>query len=228
MSNEKNKIVIDKVTDLLSIPFTNLNSAKLSDFSGKYYEEIYNQALQIEKGEEYKQTSDEQSISDDDYSLNDEENTNNEENTNDEPSYKMTYNENRYVTQNNNNNNNIRKITFKMVYETIFGEEIGILGNLPVLGNWKKDDIFYLKWNEGNVWIGSIDYNDFSSKEGFEFKCVISFNRTVKNWESGDNNKIEFSKLYQDLIRSKRGKFNKFNYEYNDRSQELIIFCNWS
>ena len=225
MSNEKNKIVIDKVTDLLSIPFTNLNSAKLSDFSGKYYEEIYNQALQIEKGEEYKETNDEQSISDDDYSLNDEENTNNEENTNDEPSYKMTYNENRYVTQ---NNNNIRKITFQMVYETIFGEEIGILGNLPVLGNWKKDDIFYLKWNEGNVWIGSIDYNDFSSKEGFEFKCVISFNRTVKNWESGDNNKIEFSKLYQDLIRSKRGKFNKFNYEYNDRSQELIIFCNWS
>jgi hypothetical protein len=219
MSNEKNKIVIDKVTDLLSIPFTNLNSAKLSDFSGKYYEEIYNQALQIEKGEEYKQTSDEQSISDDDYSLND------EENTNDEPSYKMTYNENRYVTQ---NNNNVRKITFQMVYETIFGEEIGILGNLPVLGNWKKDDIFYLKWNEGNKWIGSIDYNDFSSKEGFEFKCVISFNRTVKNWESGDNNKIEFSKLYQDLIRSKRGKFNKFNYEYNDRSQELIIFCNWS
>jgi hypothetical protein len=225
MSNEKNKIVIDKVTDLLSIPFTNLNSAKLSDFSGKYYEEIYNQALQIEKGEEYKETNDEQSISDDDYSLNDEENTNNEENTNDEPSYKMTYNENRYVTQ---NNNNIRKITFQMVYETIFGEEIGILGNLPVLGNWKKDDIFYLKWNEGNKWIGSIDYNDFSSKEGFEFKCVISFNRTVKNWESGDNNKIEFSKLYQDLIRSKRGKFNKFNYEYNDRSQELIIFCNWS
>jgi hypothetical protein len=225
MSNEKNKIVIDKVTDLLSIPFTNLNSAKLSDFSGKYYEEIYNQALQIEKGEEYKETNDEQSISDDDYSLNDEENTNNEENTNDEPSYKMTYNENRYVTQ---NNNNVRKITFQMVYETIFGEEIGILGNLPVLGNWKKDDIFYLKWNEGNKWIGSIDYNDFSSKEGFEFKCVISFNRTVKNWESGDNNKIEFSKLYQDLIRSKRGKFNKFNYEYNDRSQELIIFCNWS
>ena len=225
MSNEKNKIVIDKVTDLLSIPFTNLNSAKLSDFSGKYYEEIYNQALQIEKGEEYKETNDEQSISDDDYSLNDEENTNNEENTNDEPSYKMTYNENRYVTQ---NNNNVRKITFQMVYETIFGEEIGILGNLPVLGNWKKDDIFYLKWNEGNVWIGSIDYNDFSSKEGFEFKCVISFNRTVKNWESGDNNKIEFSKLYQDLIRSKKGKFNKFNYEYNDRSQELIIFCNWS
>jgi hypothetical protein len=225
MSNEKNKIVIDKVTDLLSIPFTNLNSAKLSDFSGKYYEEIYNQALQIEKGEEYKETNDEQSISDDDYSLNDEENTNNEENTNDEPSYKMTYNENRYVTQ---NNNNVRKITFQMVYETIFGEEIGILGNLPVLGNWKKDDIFYLKWNEGNKWIGSIDYNDFSSKEGFEFKCVISFNRTVKNWESGDNNKIEFSKLYQDLIRSKKGKFNKFNYEYNDRSQELIIFCNWS
>ena len=224
MSNEENKIVIDKVTDLLSIPFTNLNSAKLSDFSGKYYEEIYNQALQIEKGEEYKQTSDEQSISDDNYSLNDEENTNNEE-TNDEPSYKVSYNENRYISQ---NNNNIRKITFQMVYETIFGEEIGILGNLSVLGNWKKDNIFYLKWHEGNKWIGSIDYNDFSSKEGFEFKCVISFNRTVKNWESGDNNKIEFSKLYQDLIRSKRGKFNKFNYEYNDRSQELIIFCNWS
>ena len=224
MSNEENKIVIDKVTDLLSIPFTHLNSAKLSDFSGKYYEEIYNQALQIEKGEEYKHTGDEQSISDENYSF-DEENTNNEE-TNDEASDRVSINENRYISQ--NNNNNIRKITFHLVYNTIFGEEIGILGNLQVLGNWKNNDIFYLKWHEGNKWIGSIDYNDFSSKEGFEFKCVISFNRTVKKWESGDNNKVEFSKLYQDLIRNKKGKLNKFKYEYNDRAQELVIFCDWS
>ena len=55
--------------------------------------EYYNQALQIEKGEEYKETNDEQSISDDDYSLNDEDKTLSINNTFIEPgNYKILIN----------------------------------------------------------------------------------------------------------------------------------------
>ncbi len=145
---------------------------------------------------------------------------------------KSIYNNKNNYNYNNNNikyisNNNIRKITFHIIYNTIFGEEVGILGNLNIFGNWKKDKIFYLKWHEGNKWIGSINYNDFNIKEVFEYKFVISYHKNVKKWESGENNKIDLIKLYQDLIKNKKGKFNKFKYEYNDKSQELLIYCKW-
>ena len=215
---ESNKIVINKMTDLIRIPYSKLIEAKLTDLTGKYYEEIYNEALKIEKGEYKNYNKEELSISDDDDSSFIEDEKKNENN-------------NSNINNNNNikyiSNNNIRKITFHIIYNTIFGEEVGILGNLNIFGNWKKDKIFYLKWHEGNRWIGSINYNDFNIKEQFEYKFVISYHKNVKKWESGENNKIDLIKLYQDLIKNKKGKFNKFKYEYNDKSQELLIYCKW-
>ena len=215
---EDNKIVINKMTDLIRIPYSKLIEAKLTDLTGKYYEEIYNEALKIEKGEYKNYNKEDLSISDDDSSFIEDEKKNDNNNSN--------------INNNNNNiknksNNNIKKITFHINYITKFGEEVGILGNLNIFGNWKKDKIFYLKWHEGNKWIGSINYNDFNIKEVFEYKFVISYHKNVKKWESGENNKIDLIKLYQDLIKNKKGKFNKFKYEYNDKSQELLIYCKW-
>ena len=213
---EDNKIVINKMTDLIRIPYSKLIDAKLTDLTGKYYEEIYNEALKIEKGEYKNYNKEDLSISDDDSSFIEDEKKNDNNNSN--------------INYNNNikkSNNNIKKITFHINYITKFGEEVGILGNLNIFGNWKKDKIFYLKWHEGNKWIGSINYNDFNIKEVFEYKFVISYHKNVKKWESGENNKIDLIKLYQDLIKNKKGKFNKFKYEYNDKSQELLIYCKW-
>ena len=229
---EDNKIVINKMTDLIRIPYSKLIEAKLTDLTGKYYEEIYNEALKIEKGEYKNFNKEDLSISDDDDSsfIDDEKkNDNNNSNINNNNN---NNNNIKNISNNNNNikyisNNNIRKITFHIIYNTIFGEEVGILGNLNIFGNWKKDKIFYLKWHEGNKWIGSINYNDFNIKEVFEYKFVISYHKIVKKWESGENNKIDLIKLYQDLIKNKKGKFNKFKYEYNDKSQELLIYCKW-
>ena len=224
---EDNKIVINKMTDLIRIPYSKLIDAKLTDLTGKYYEEIYNEALKIEKGEYKNFNKEDLSISDDDdSSFIDDEKKNDNNNSN------INNNNIKNISNNNNNikyisNNNIRKITFHIIYNTIFGEEVGILGNLNIFGNWKKDKIFYLKWHEGNKWIGSINYNDFNIKEVFEYKFVISYHKNVKKWESGENNKIDLIKLYQDLIKNKKGKFNKFKYEYNDKSQELLIYCKW-
>jgi len=221
---EENKIVINKMTDLIQIPYSKLIDAKLTDLTGKYYEEIYNEALRIEKGEYKNYDKDDLSISDDD------DNSFFEDEKKIEP---INTNINIHINNNINNkvnyisNNNVRKITFIIIYNTIFGEEVGILGNINIFGNWKKDKIFYLKWHEGNKWIGSINYNDFNIKEVFEYKFVISYHKNVKKWESGENNKIDLIKLYQDLIKNKKGKFNKFKYEYNDKSQELLIYCKW-
>jgi hypothetical protein len=221
---EENKIVINKMTDLIQIPYSKLIDAKLTDLTGKYYEEIYNEALRIEKGEYKNYDKDDLSISDDD------DNSFFEDEKKIEP---INTNINIHINNNINNkvnyisNNNVRKITFIIIYNTIFGEEVGILGNINIFGNWKKDKIFYLKWHEGNKWIGSINYNDFNIKEVFEYKFVISYHKKVKKWEGGENNKIDLIKLYQDLIKNKKGKFNKFKYEYNDKTQELLVYCKW-
>ena len=127
---EDNKIVINKMTDLIRIPYSKLIDAKLTDLTGKYYEEIYNEALKIEKGEYKNYNKEDLSISDDDSSFIEDEKKNDNNNSN------INNNKNNYNYNNNNikyiSNNNIRKITFHIIYNTIFGEEVGILGNLNI------------------------------------------------------------------------------------------------
>lgn len=125
---------------------------------------------------------------------------------------------------NNNENIEIKKITFSLKYDTTFGEEIGILGSIPNLGNWNQNEIFYLKWNTGNIWTGEINSETNPFKD-FEFKFVISSNRNVKKWESGDNNKVIFDKLISEIKYKKKGFFNKYEYMYD--KGELYIKCKW-
>ncbi len=32
------------------------------------------------------------------------------------------------------------------------GESLAVLGNIPQLGNWKKEIIYPLKWTSGHIW----------------------------------------------------------------------------
>jgi hypothetical protein len=134
----------------------------------------------------------------------------------------------------NNNEKNIsskfndiklNKIIFSIKYDTRFGEEVGILGSIPILGNWKQNDIFYLKWNNGNIWTGEILIEKIPMD--FEFKFVISFNRYVKKWEAGDNNKVTFEKLLNEIKYKKNGYFNKYEYRYDSAKGELLLLCRW-
>ena len=51
-------------------------------------------------------------------------------------------------------NSMIKKIIFNINYTTTFGEEMGILGSLPILGNWDENKAFKLIWSNGHVWKG--------------------------------------------------------------------------
>ena len=46
---DNDKIVIDKSFDLLKLSFTQMKSSKLSDFTGNYFNELYEEALKIEQ-----------------------------------------------------------------------------------------------------------------------------------------------------------------------------------
>ena len=82
-------------------------------------------------------------------------NQNTPENSNSMPFY---YSLNTNINEFNSNDIIIRinKIIFSIIYDTTFGEEVGILGSMPNLGNWNQTGIFYLKWNNGNIWMGEI------------------------------------------------------------------------
>jgi hypothetical protein len=260
------KIIIDNVTDLLKTPFSKLNNTKLSNFSGKYYEEIYQEALRVERGEINQQLQKIQQNND--FFNNNNNQINNNQNINQDEDFfennsisNQNNNNNTFINnlnqnQNINNNNNIRineninnnmrmnnnlnndrmsedsqsdltlqKVTFEIVYPTVFGEEIGILGSGESLGNWKQDKVIKLKWNKGNIWKGSIPINEYNLSD-FEFKFVLLSNNKIKQWESGGNNIVNFNNIYQEVVKRRNGKFSKYNYEYLD--DELVLKCKWT
>ena len=263
--NKDDKVVIENLTDLLKIPFSKLNNTKLSNFSGKYYEEIYQEALKVERGEIQQNQNNNQnniqnlnnqnlnfnnnnqnnfenddnffenSISSENNNMND--NMHNNNNNNNNMNNRMNNNMNNRINNNINNDRmsdvsenysqglTLQKVTFEIVYPTVFGEEIGILGSGNSLGNWNQDKVIKLKWNKGNIWKGSISINEDNLYD-FEFKFVLLFNDKIKKWESGANNIVNFNKIYREVIQRRKGTFNKYNYEYFD--DELVLKCKWS
>jgi len=120
----------------------------------------------------------------------------------------------------------IRKIIFNIYYNTIFGQEIGISGSNEQLGNWDKNQILYLNWSEGNKWEGEL-YLDENNLEDFEFKFVLCQNKNIIFWEPGENNNVYFSSLINEIKEYPKGRYNKYQYEYNREDGELLIKCKW-
>ena len=124
------------------------------------------------------------------------------------------------------NNIIVNKIIFSIKYDTSFGEEVGVLGSIEKLGNWDQSGIFYLNWNRGNIWTGEIEMNS-NPLIDFEFKFVISSNRYVKRWENGNNNKVNFDKLVNEIKYKKNGFFDKYEYRYDSAKGQLYLKCKW-
>ena len=120
----------------------------------------------------------------------------------------------------------INKIIFSINYNSIFGEEVAILGSLSKLGLWKLNGALKLKWSEGNVWIGEINIEDEDWKN-FEFKFIVIEKGIIKRWEQGENNLINFDELIKNILSNKIGRYNKYKYEYNKNEATLYIKCHW-
>ena len=81
-----------------------------------------------------------------------------------------------------------------------------------------KKKFFKLNCCNEKIWKGTIDYNN--NYKNFEFKFVLLSNNNVIKFQDGENNKFEI-----DNLKEKRGKYNRYEYEYiND---ELILKCKW-
>ena len=138
----------------------------------------------------------------------------------------FSMNNNNYFNSINNyaSSYSIRKIIFIIYYNTIFGQEIAISGSNDKLGNWDKNKLFYLEWNKGNKWVGELDIEKF---EDFEFKFVLCSNKKIISWEPGENNNVYFNDLFNEIKDYPKGKYNKYQYEYNRSNAELVLNCEW-
>ena len=124
----------------------------------------------------------------------------------------------------NSQNITLKKITFQIKHLTKYGEEVGISGSIPSLGDWNIKKILYLRWTNGNEWIGSVNIYEIND---FEFKLVVLRKGKVKNWELGSNNKINVNELLKEVKYRSNGKYGKFNYEFNINTNELKLLYNW-
>ena len=120
----------------------------------------------------------------------------------------------------------LKKIIFYLTYNSVFGEEVGIVGSSEILGNWEESSAKNMKWNKGNIWIREIELGTADLID-FEFKFVILENNKIKKWESGNNNIVNFTGLMNEFQSSTHGRYNKYEYDYNQSDGVLKIKCNW-
>ena len=255
------KIVLNKKEDLNKISFSDLKNAKIFDFSGDYFNFIYEKALSMEKNPEEKESlmtfdetrkdSDEiqnktksKNISIKKKKKKEKENDNNNNIINNNINNNVYFSQENYNIYNNNNNTSksikikkefkINKITFQMTYNTQPGEDLGVIGAIPELGNWDQNRALRMSWNNGNVWKASINYN-FKREKEFEFKFIFIQNGRVKKWEDGNNRKLGFSQL-KDIIEPniKEEYFVEFknidnkDIIYDHKEGILTIICCWN
>jgi hypothetical protein len=122
---------------------------------------------------------------------------------------------------------NLKKINFVINYVTSYGEEVGVIGSIPLLGNWDENKAIKLKWYNGHIWKGGI-YVSSDYFRDFEFKFVILQDNKVKKWEPGDNNVFNYNIMVNQIKNRRNGFYNKYNYDYNVNNGELTFNCKWN
>ena len=218
------KIVLNKKDDLNKVSFTDLKNAKLSDFSGEYFNFIYEKALNMEQQNPEEKESltifnDTPKYDDENQNklktknINIKKKKKKESETNDNNKIiknninnNSDFNQENYNISNNNKTKSVKtkkqfkinKIIFQMKYNTQPGEDLGVIGSIVELGTWEQNRALRMSWNEGNIWKACINYN-FEREKEFEFKFIFIQNGLVKKWEDGNNRKLGFSQL-KDII----------------------------
>mmetsp|Transcript_12506 Transcript_12506/g.13711 ORF Transcript_12506/g.13711 Transcript_12506/m.13711 type:complete len:370 (-) Transcript_12506:187-1296(-) len=79
------------------------------------------------------------------------------------------------------------KVEFKVPYQTDFGQNVYVIGNIPELGNWKVAGAVKLKWHDGHIWKTIVPI----SSRKFEYKYMVTDHQDFTRWEIGDNRPAE-------------------------------------
>ncbi|KAH8583500.1 starch binding domain-containing [Cryptosporidium sp. chipmunk genotype I] len=85
-------------------------------------------------------------------------------------------------------------IKFGVKFETKFGQELKVVGNIVELGNWNVENGLTMKWTEGSFWTASVKVVPNSRVENIEYKYVLTNGSyTAHIWEPGKNHSVQIS-----------------------------------
>ena len=223
------KIVLNKKEDLNKISFTDLKNAKLSDFSGDYYNFIYETALNIEQqnpeekeslmifsntkneDEESPNKTRSENVSIKKKKKKERENTdNNNKIINNNINNNLYFSQENYNTFNNNTIKSKAKIpkskkvfkVNKITFQMNYNTKPG--EDLGVIGSVSElgnwDQNRALRMSWNDGNIWKASINyNFEREKEFEFKFIFIENGRVKRWEDGNNRKLGFNQL-KDII----------------------------
>ena len=199
----------ENLNDFLQKPFTEINKEKLAKYYENYFQNLYNEILDKER-KVYEKTEMKPYIKDD--------------NEGEKVKKSNDILLNNFENINLNNIIYLSKVSFVIKCDTKMSGSIGILGNLDIFGNWNQNDInkiFKLNWNEGNIWKNSIIMKE--NIKDFIFKFIILNNNNNIIWQKEENIKVNFSELYNEVKKNKKGKYQNYKYKYINKELILIF-----
>ena len=121
----------------------------------------------------------------------------------------------------------IKKIDFKINYNTKMGEEIGLIGSIKEFGCWDKDKLLRMHWTDGNIWETTIDFS-FIEIDSFEYKFVLIENGEIKEWENGDNRIFNHNEFKQLISKYKNKNVYENDYDYIVKDNKIVLKCIWN
>ena len=82
--------------------------------------------------------------------------------------------------------NLFKTITFKIIFPTVFGQELNIVGSHEKFGHWDtKEGGLAFKWNNGNIWTLTMDKKHLPQRS--EFKFILKNDDGSVQWEDREN-----------------------------------------
>lgn len=69
------------------------------------------------------------------------------------------------------------RIHFRLPFKTFWGQRIGVVGNLPLLGNQDVNKAFNLHFNQPDIWMGELEIES-SRIESLEYKYILINDQT--------------------------------------------------
>jgi hypothetical protein len=73
---------------------------------------------------------------------------------------------------------------FSVIYETVPGESIAVVGSVKELGAWDKQNIIHhLRWTNGHKWVSEKPL--ITTQQHFRYKFVLCHQMNFKDYEKG-------------------------------------------
>ena len=88
-------------------------------------------------------------------------------------------------------NTSIQVVRFQLQFHTVYGQELFISGNHPLLGNGNPDEAVAMQYDNDSFWSVEIDFSAENLMHPIHYQYILRNANGVWNFESGDNKVLD-------------------------------------